>query len=213
MSIELGENPWILIGLTIFEILFVIVPAALSSKFEKISFRDAIRDMGLKKNEDLFIKIISGLSFGILFFFFGNYIVIFFRDIIVSNLLGSEFVELGQEGVISTSPIQPTFIQVIILLILQLIIVGPCEEAFFRGFLIPKLKIKLKLIYSIIISSIIFTIYHIPPIIVPLATSITYFGYFFTFGVVLSLIYVYFNNSIIPCSIAHSFFNILILLV
>lgn len=213
MAIELGENPWILIGLTLFEILFVIVPVLIISKFEKVSFKDAIKEMGLKKNEDLFIKVISGLSFGILFFFLGNYIIIFFRDFIVSNIFGPEFVELGQEGVISTSPLQPNFIQLMILIILQILIVGPCEEAFFRGFLIQKMKTKLKLAYSMVISSIFFALYHIPPLIVPLATNITFFGYFFTFGLMLSFIYTYFNYSIIPCSIAHSLFNIIILLV
>ena len=212
MAINLGENPWILIGITLFEILFIIVPALISSKLEKKSFRESIREMGLKKNEDFFIKVISGLSFGIMFFFFGNYIIIFFQDIIIQNLFGSDFVEIGQEGAISTAPIQPNYIQLIILVILQLIIIGPCEEAFFRGFLIQKLKIRLKMTYSIIISSIFFTIYHIPPFLVPLATSVTFFGYYFTFGMLLSLIYVYFNYSIIPCSIAHSIFNILILL-
>ncbi len=213
MTINLGENPWILIGLMILEILFVIVPALLSSKLEKMSFKDAIKEMGFQKNEDIFIKIVSGLSFGIIFFFFANYIIIFFRDFIIGNIFGTEFVELGQEGAISTSPIQPNYIQLIIIVILQIIIIGPCEEAFFRVFLIQKMKTKMKLTYSLIISSIFFTIYHIPPFLVPLATSITFFGYYFTFGMMLSLIYVYFNYSLIPCSIAHSFFNVLILVI
>ncbi len=213
MAINLGENPWILIGLMLFEIFFIVVPALLSSKLEKIPFKDAIKGMGFQKNEDIFIKIVSGLSFGIIFFFFGNYIIIFFRDFIIGNIFSTEFVELGQEGTINTSPIQPNYIQLIILVILQIIIIGPCEEAFFRGFLIQKLKTKLKLTYSLIISSIFFTIYHIPPFLVPLTTSITFFGYYFTFGLMLSLIYVYFNYSLIPCSIAHSFFNVLILLI
>jgi len=212
MTINLGQNPWVLIGLSFFELLFVIVPALISSQLEKKSIINTIRDMGFQKNEDIFIKIISGISFGILFFFFGGYIIVFFRDFFIRNLFGSEFVELGQEGVISTAPIQPNLIQILILIILQLIVIGPCEEAFFRGFLIKKIGIKLKLTYSIIISSICFTIYHVPPFLVPLTTIITFFGYYFTFGILLSLIYVYFNYSIIPCSIAHSIFNILILL-
>lgn len=211
MVIQLGENPWILIGLTFFEIMFVIIPALISSKLEKKTFTKVIKDMGFQKNEDLFIKILSGLSFGILFFFFGNNIFIFFRDIIIKNIFGSEFIEHGQEGAISTTPIQPNLMQLIILLILQLIVVGPCEEAFFRGFLIKKFGAKLKLIYSIIISSVCFTIYHVPPLLVPLTTIVTFSGYYFTFGLLLSFIFVYFDYSIIPCSIAHSCLNILLI--
>jgi len=213
MAIQLGENPWILIGLTFFEILFVIVPALISSRLEKKSFIDAIKDMGFQKNEDLFLKIISGLSFGILFLFFGNYIILFFRDFIIGSLFGAEFVEQAQEGAISTAIIQPNLIQLIILAILQIIVIGPCEEAFFRGFLIKKFNVKLKLIYSIIISSVCFTIYHVPPFLVPITTIITFSGYYFTLGFLLSLIFVYFNYSIIPCSIAHSCFNIFVLII
>jgi len=212
MAIELGENPWILIGLTFLELLFVIIPALISSKLEKKTFQDIIKDMGFQKNQDVLIKVISGLSLGILFFFFGNYVIIFFRDFIVRNLLGSDFVVLGQEGAISTEPIQPNNIQLVILVILNLLIIGPCEEAFFRGFLIKKIEIKLKLGYCIIISSIFFTFYHVPPFLVPITTIITFSGYYFSFGLMLSLIFAYFDYSLIPCSIAHSCFNILILL-
>ena len=146
-------------------------------------------------------------------FFFGNYIILFFRDIIIRNIFGSEFVEAGEAGVISTSPILPNNIQLMILIILQIIIVGPCEESFFRGFLIQKLKTKLKLAYSIIISSFFFALYHLPPFLVPVTTIITFFGYYFTFGLILSLIFIYFDFSLIPCSTAHSLFNILILII
>ncbi len=213
MVIQIGENPWILIGLTFFEVLFVIIPALISSKLENKTFKDIIKEMGFQKNKDIFLKVISGLSFGIVFFFFGNYIILFFRDLIVRNIFGNEFVEAGEAGGISTSPIQPNNIQLMILIILQVIIIGPCEESFFRGFLIQKMKTKLKLAYSIIISSIFFTLYHVPPFLVPLTTIITFFGYFFTFSIILSLIFVYFDFSLIPCSIAHSVFNILILLI
>ena len=213
MAIQLGEDPWILIGLTFFEILFIIIPALISSKLEKRSFKDVIKEMGFQKNSDIFVKVISGLCFGIIFFFFGEYIFLFFRDIIIRNIFGNVIVENGEAGAINTSPLQPNNIQLMILIIIQVIIVGPCEESFFRGFLIKKLKTKLKLTYSIIISSVFFTIYHVPPFLVPLTTIITFFGYFFTFGLILSLIYVYFDFSLIPCSIAHSIFNILILLI
>jgi membrane protease YdiL (CAAX protease family) len=213
MTIQLGENPWILIGLMLFEVLFIVVPASISSRLEKKSFTDAIKDMGFQENEDLILKIISGISFGILFLFIGNYIIVFFRDFIIGSLFGTEFVNQAQEGAISTTPIQPTLVQFIILVILQIIIIGPCEEAFFRGFLIKKFNVKLKLSYSIIISSVCFTIYHVPPFLVPITTIITFSGYYFTLGFLLSLIFVYFNYSIVPCSVAHSCFNVLLLII
>ncbi len=213
MTIQLGENPWILIGLMLFEIFFVILPALLFSNLNRKSFMEEINEMGFQKNDNLLIKMISGLSFGIFFFFSSSFIIFFFKDLIILPLFGNEFVELAQESAISTAPIQPNAIQLILIIILQAVITGPCEEAFFRGFLIKKINIKLKQIYSILISSIFFTLYHIPPFLVPVPTIITFFGYYFTFGLFLSFIFTYFNYSIIPCSIAHSFFNILLILI
>ncbi|MFX1488694.1 MAG: lysostaphin resistance A-like protein [Promethearchaeota archaeon] len=213
MGVQLGENPWILIGLIFLEILFVIVPAFISSKIENKSFTTLLSEMGFQKDKDYSLKIIAGLGIGILFFFSGDFILIFFRNVVVKNLLGEGFIKEGQEGVISTTPIQPNIFQVLIIAILQIIIVGPCEEAFFRAFLIKKINAKFKVAYSIIISSTIFAFYHVPPFLVPLATIITFFGYYFIFGVLLALIFVYFNYSLIPCSIAHSCFNILLFLI
>jgi membrane protease YdiL (CAAX protease family) len=194
------------------ETLLVFIPALISSKIEKKPFKKLLSEMGFKKNEDILIKIIAGLSIGIFLFFFGNVLIIFFRDIVVENLLGTGFIEQGQEGLINTTPIQPDVFQLLILVILQIIIIGPCEEAFFRAFIIKKFQGKIKVVYGVLISSIFFTSYHVPPFLVPITTILTFFGYYFVIGVFLALIFIYFNYSLIPCSVAHSFFNILILL-
>jgi len=211
MAIQLGENPWILILLSLIEILFVIIPAFVSSKIEKKSFKSLLNEMGFKKNEDIFLKVIAGLSFGIIFFFAGDLIIIVFY-ILIENLYGAGFVQAGSQGAITTTPIQPNLIQFSVLIILQIIIIGPCEEAFFRAFLIKKFSYKIKRSYSILISSTLFAFYHVPPFLVPITTIITFFNYYFIFGIILALIFIYFNYSIIPVAIAHSIFNILILI-
>ncbi|MBY8989873.1 MAG: CPBP family intramembrane metalloprotease [Candidatus Lokiarchaeota archaeon] len=213
MVVQLGKNPWLLIGLIFIEALFVLAPAFISSKIEKKSFKELLSEMGFRKNEDIYIKIIVGLNIGIIFFFFGDLLILFIRNIIIENIFGSRFIQEGQEGAITTMPIQPNVIQIIILILLQIIIIGPCEEAFFRGFLINKIKSNVKIPYLITISSIIFAFYHVPPFLVPLTTIITYFGYYFIFGVLLALIFIYFDYSLIPCTITHSLFNILLLLI
>ncbi|MHA2034854.1 MAG: CPBP family intramembrane glutamic endopeptidase [Promethearchaeota archaeon] len=210
---QLGENPWFLISLIFLETLLVFIPALISSKIEKKTFKKLLSEMGFQRNEEIIIKIIAGISIGILLFFFGNFLIIFVRNVIVENLFGTSFIEQGQEGVIGTTPIQPDAIQLSILIILQIIIIGPCEEAFFRVFIIKKLNVKTKVVYGVIISSILFAFYHVPPLLVPITTIITFFGYYFILGVFLSLTFLYFNYSLIPSSIAHSCFNILIIII
>ena len=217
MPINLGENPLILIFLTLLETLLILIPSLIASKIEKKSFRNILNDIGFKPLEnhfkDVVREIVYGIIIGALLFIVGGFILLFFRDIIVRNLFGTKFTQQGMEGSINTELTQPNLLYLIIFIILQIIIVGPCEEGFFRGFIFKKLNNQLKLVLALIISSSLFALYHTPPIIVPLTTIITYFGYFFTFGCFLVLIFNWFKMSLIPCSVAHSIFNILILII
>ena len=215
MPTNLGADPWILIILIFLEILFIIIPALIAMKIERNSFKNQLNEMGFHKNEDHLtknlIKVSAGIGIGIVFFLIGGYIITFFYSLIQASL-GSEFVSSGTEGAISTSPVEPDLIQVIILIVLQVSIVGVCEEAFFRGFILKKIDKEWKVVYALLISSVIFTLYHVPPFIVPITTIVTYFGYYFTFGVLLSLVYIYSDYSLIPGIIAHAMYNILLMI-
>jgi len=215
MAINLGKDPSLLIAITFFEIFLILIPAFIASKIEKRPIIEEFREMGFQKKpnslKNFTLKIFLGLLIGTLFYFFSSFVVSI-TNFIVQTLFGTQFVEQGVENAITTVPFNPTITQLIIIITIQIIIVGPCEEGFFRGFIIKKSQKKMKLIYSVILSTFIFTIYHVPPFLVPVSTIITFFGYFFTFGMLLALTFIFFKNSLLPSSIAHSIFNILILI-
>jgi membrane protease YdiL (CAAX protease family) len=216
MAIDLGKDPIILIILSFLEILLVLIPALIASKVEKKSFLDQLNEMGFQRKpttiRKMLLKVVLGILIGTVFFFISRYIILFFVYIIVQTLFGAQFVNEGIINAISTTPTTPTLIQLIVFIAIQIMIVAPCEEGFFRGFIIKKSHKKMKLLYSIIFSSLIFSIYHVPPFLVPLSTIITFFGYYFTFGIFLALTFVLFKNSLLPSSIAHFTLNILILI-
>ena len=216
MAIELGKDPILLIILSFLEILLVLIPGLIASKVEKKSLIDEFKEMGFQRKpttlKRVLLKVLSGFLIGIIFFFISGYIISFFVNTIVLLLFGAQFVEEGINNAISTTPFNPTIIEVIILIAIQIIIVAPCEEGFFRGFIIKKCSKKMKLLYSLIFSSFIFTIYHVPPFLVPLSTIVTFFGYYFFFGIFLALTFILFKNSLLPGTIAHFTLNILILL-
>jgi len=216
MAINLGKDPNILILISFAEILFVLVPSLIAAKIEKNPFIVEVKKLGFKvknpKLKNIILKIFAGILIGILFFFISDLLLTFYMRFIIQNLFGAQIIEDGIGNAISTQPVNPSFIQLSLLIAIQIIIIGPCEEAFFRGFVINKSKHKVKLVYSIILSSFLFAIYHVPPFLVPLTTIITFFGYYFTFGILLSLVFVSFKSSLLPSSIAHSSLNILLLL-
>lgn len=217
MAVELGSDPWILILLMFLELLFIFLPALLAAKIEKKSLKEELKEMGLHKNEDPllknFAKVGTGLLIGAFFFLIGGYLIYFFKTVLVETLFGTEFVKAGEQGAIRTRAIQPNLIQILIIITLQVFLVGLCEETFFRGFILNKFKDKIKFPYAMLISSLCFAFYHVPPFIVPLKTIITYFGYYFTFGILLCLVFYFFDYSLLPCVTAHAFFNILLLVV
>lgn len=216
MAINLGKDPNILILISFAEVLFILVPSLIAAKIEKKSLVDELKEMGFQRKpttlKKMLLKVSFGLLIGTVFFFVSGFILSFFVNFLVQILFGALFVEEGINSAISTTPINPTIIQLIILIAIQIIIVAPCEESFFRGFVLRKSYKKMKLLYSIIFSSFIFSIYHVPPFFVPLSTIFTFFGYYFVFGIFLSLTFILFKNSLLPSSIAHFTLNILILL-
>jgi len=216
MSIQLGENFWILIILMSLELFLIIFPVFISAKLEKKSLKEEFKEIGFfredKSTYRACLKIILGIDIGIFLYLFSGFLMFVYRNILIESLFGTRFVEEGITNIINTEPIQPSYIEISITIILQILITGPCEEGFFRGFLIQKFNYKLKLIYSIVLSSTFFTLYHVPPFLVPIQTIITYFGYFFAIGSLFALVFIYSRRSLIICSIAHSVFNILVLL-
>ena len=157
--------------------------------------------------------ISQGILFGVIFYLIGGFIFSFFVDVIIKNMLGFVFAENGLNNAISVEPINPQPIELVIIIILQVLIVGPCEEGFFRGFVLKKIKNKSNFILALIISSLCFTIYHIPPILVPISTIITFFGYYFSYGLLFGGLYMINKESLLPSMVAHSLFNIFVLMI
>jgi len=213
--IALGTDPWILILLTLLELSFIFIPTSIAAKAEKTTLRNQFEELGIyeiAQTNFSQIKLATlGLIIGIFLFFIGD--IIYFLNIsLIQELVGERFIKNAQESAISTQPVKPSILQFIIIFVLQFIVVAVSEEIFFRAFLIKKFNRKLKPIYSVLISSIFFTLYHIPPFIVPITTIITYFGYYFILGLLLSITYLSFNYSLIQNILAHGMFNVLILL-
>ena len=215
MPIYLGANPWILILLISLELLLIMVPALISAKIEKKPFKTVIREMGFSLTEmklkKTLLEVVAGIGLGLLLYFTSGFILTFTIQF-VELIFGTEFVNQGINNAINTTPIEPDLIQLIIIIILQVIIVAPCEEGFFRGFILKKCNSRIKLIYSLLISSAIFALFHVPPFIVPITTLVTFYGYYFLLGCSLALLFTVFRSSLIPGIATHALFNVLVIL-
>lgn len=211
----LGNSNLVLIFLIFMELLLIIIPVAIIFLREKVPISDQLRSIGFDFSRYTYKKVIGciceGILVAILFVLIAELLVhISFG--IVSSIFGDAYVQEAVTYAIDVEPSAPNTLELTVIILLQFLIVAPCEEAFFRGFVFEKLRIKFKYLYSLVISSSIFSLYHVPPFIVSMSTIILFFGYFFTFGILLAILYSLNRGLLLPCIIAHSIFNMIVLI-
>jgi membrane protease YdiL (CAAX protease family) len=156
----------------------------------------------------------AGFVIGILFYKLGGYISVISKWV-VTSLLGEAFYLKAQDGSVNTTPPppppNPLLIWTLIVLgvLIQFIFVAISEEYCFRGVLLKEFG-HISQILGIIVSSLIFMIYHVFPGIVPLETFITFGPYYFCFGVLLCFCTIVQKGDLITAIVAHGTFNSII---
>lgn len=87
----------------------------------------------------------------------------------------------------------------VVLAVLYTVFIAPlCEEIVFRGLMITSLEGSMKKIFAVLITSLLFSIVHLPSVIA--------LGYTLLLGLVLGFVYIK-TKSLIPCILMHMAFN------
>jgi membrane protease YdiL (CAAX protease family) len=215
MLSQSGSNNLLLILIAFLELLLLAIPITFIYFLKKEPLSYQLKSMGFDHSrynlKRVLICIFEGILIGSLFLLIANWLI-YSSEIIVSYIFGDAFIQDAINNAINVEPTRPNPLELTIIVLLQFLIVGPCEEGFFRGFLFKKLRNKLNFILSLLLSSAIFAFYHVPPFIVPLSTITFYFGYFFALGILLTLLYSLNKGLLLPCIITHSIFNMIVLI-
>ncbi|MHA1898946.1 MAG: lysostaphin resistance A-like protein [Promethearchaeota archaeon] len=86
------------------------------------------------------------------------------------------------------------------------------EQEIITPRVLNNVNIKVK-IYVVLLSSVLFGLYHVVPIlVVPPETTLVFLPYFFLIGVLFGIFYFLFSKRLIPLIVAHGTFNSLILI-
>ena len=212
---QMGNDNLNLIFLTFLELLLVIIPIIIMNLMDKKPLIVHLKSMGFDFSrfsyQEALLSIFEGIGVAIILFLIAGLLT----DVsftIISSIFGDAFIQDAVSNLIDVSPTEPSILELIIIIFLQFLIVAPCEEAFFRGFIFKKLHYKVNYIFSLVLSSTIFAFYHVPPFIVPYSTIFLYFWYFFTFGILLALLYSLNRELLLPCILTHAIFNTIVLI-
>lgn len=199
---------WIFLGLSCLEFIFLIGPSIYYKLVRKENLQTSLllrsfpqKRSFLSRMGDILVGIAAGifLSFLAQGLIYGTYYSII-------GLFGEDFYTTASSGSIDVFPDAFSIGEVICIILVNFLIIGICEEYFFRGVLFAELKKVLKN-WSYVINGVIFALYHVFPGIVPIQTTITYFLYYFILAILLSVLLKNQYNDLLSNIIAHGVFN------
>ena len=204
------------------ELIFIIIPMIvfkIQKKDLKYEFRHRIIPNEMQNRNFWFrlADIIMGIFIGIFFYYFGGLLAVTIKNVII-KIMGEEFYNIASEGSVNTTPPPPPpdpliiWTLIIIGVIVIFVTVAFAEEFCFRGVLLKEFNHKNK-VFGVILSSALFMLFHVFPVIVPWATFLTFWLYYFAFGVLLSLITIFQKGDLIVSIVAHGTFNSIIWIV
>jgi len=201
------------------ELIFIAIPMIvfkLQKKDLKYEFRHRIVPNEMLNRNFWFrlADIIMGIFIGVFFYYFGGLLAITIKKVII-EIMGEEFYNTASVGSVNTTPPPPPPDPLIIwtLIIVGVIVifttVAFAEEFCFRGVLLKEFNHKNK-VFGVILSSTLFMLFHVMPGIVPWSTFLTFWLYYFVFGVLISLITMFQKGDLIVSIVAHGTFNSII---
>jgi membrane protease YdiL (CAAX protease family) len=204
--VDFVETEWDYLALLLFELVFLAGTIAIV-KGRKHSLASTFwgERAGDKAARGIILNILLGLGIGGLFFLIGWGIATLTEQV-VTVTFGNQVLEDAQQGVVNLTP--PTFSPVGIALAIagQYVLVGSCEELFFRGALFRDLFTRRQRLGAVL-SAGAFMIYHVFPGIVPWVTFAINWPYYFSLGLLFALLAWLRRFNLIAPIIAHGTYN------
>ncbi len=151
------------------------------------------------------LNIMLGLGIGCLFFLAGWGISILTEQVVAATF-GTQVLEDAQQGAIDLTPPEFSPVGIALAITGQYLLVGFCEEYFFRGVLFHDLFPRRKRLGAML-SAGAFMLYHVFPGIVPWVTFAVNWPYYFTLGLLFAFLAWSRHFNLIAPIVAHGTFN------
>ncbi|MCP4763860.1 MAG: CPBP family intramembrane metalloprotease [archaeon] len=212
MGLNLAENTISFFIFSLLELLFL-AGSILYFKIKKMDVKEEFKTRLFpqkRTSRERIADILMGIGIGIAFFIIGSFILDAITNVIL-YVLGEDFYQSAAEGSVNVTPPILSIFDLIISILIGFFLIAFCEEFAFRGVIykefgeLPKKK-------GLVISGLIFAIYHVFPGIVPIQTTVTYFPYYFFMGILFVYLTYFRKNDLLSAIIAHATFNSIILI-
>ncbi|MHA1753741.1 MAG: lysostaphin resistance A-like protein [Candidatus Helarchaeota archaeon] len=157
------------------------------------------------KNKKTPIFILVSISIAISMIIIAPYII-YLSEILFLIVFGEELLQQAQENLNEFITIIQNPLDVFLIIIMCFFVIALSEELFFRGFLQDSIKSSKK--WRTILSAIFFSLYHLITSF-NLYSVIYMFGYYFIWGIILSLEFYFCRKQLIFPILTHGLFDLI----
>lgn len=214
-----------LIVFSLFEFFFILIPLISVRKYLKTpTFKNSFGILGIPINQNklnILKEIFLGLGYAVVGIFLVNFVSLILELILslffdVQGIISNQNPSSEIDMYISSS----SLFEIILLILVMLIVVGPSEEIAFRGYTQKGLVRNLGNKSGIIITALIFTMIHLLTLFLTalnspisfLVTFILMFFPYFVLSLLLGLIFYYRDENLISPIVLHGVYNSLTIL-
>jgi len=217
------SNPYFIIFLTLFELIFIVVPVLFVGKYlqnPNLENRFALLGLTLRgfRKPEISKEVLLGIVFGIV----GLILVFFvsvFTEILLELIFGVEIVHdlNGATSDVDLIISSADVLSIILFSIVMILVVGTSEEILFRGFMQKGLVRQFGNKGGIIVTALIFSLIHLigvflisfkSPIEIIIPFLLSFLPYF-AISILLGIIYYWRNENLIAVIITHGLYNTL----
>ena len=220
---DLISNPYFIIILSLFELIFIIIPTIYVGKYlQNPTLGNRFALLGFTSRGFEKPKIAKEVLIGILFGIIGLFLVLFvslFTELILESMFNIEIVQeaSGTNNDVDLIISSADILSIVLFSIVMILVVGTSEEILFRGFMQKGLVRRLGNRGGIIVTALIFSLIHLiglflvdltSPIYIIISFILSFIPYF-AISLVLGLLYQWRNENLIAVVITHGVYNTL----
>ncbi len=218
------SNPFFMVLSTLAELILILIPIWYIKKYlQNPSLENRLTLLGFTTKgydrNQVFKEILIGIAFA-----FVGILVVVAASLGIELLLRYAFgVRIIREGAGGNVEVIITGMDVLILILMILVmifIVGPCEEILFRGFMMKGLTRTLGDTWGLILTAFIFAIIHLVGLLVYILNPLVFlilFIYllapFFAISLMLGLLYRWREENLVAVTVTHGVYNSLTILI
>ena len=221
--IEISSNVYILSLLSLFELIFILLPVRYVKKYlQNPTFKNRLALLGFTTKGFTKKGLIKEALIGIALAFLGVFVVYglsYLIELILEFLFGIEIIQ--DASGLSGDPIPVDLGSLILFSVVLLLVIGTSEEILFRGFMQKGLVRKLGDTWGILITALFFALIHLIGLFAlalttPLTLIITFilsFVPYFAISLMLGLLFYWRKENLIAVVIMHGVYDVLVILI